>query len=515
MLKKIGHIIFGRPFIFSLLIILQLALIVIGATLLIYYYWKIVIVLQALSLIIVISIISKRDNPMYKISWIIPILLFPLFGGLFYLLFGKHKLSCSVRRHLQETATEIKRVFEQHIDCSPAQELEQLDPGVARQSYYLRHQANAPVYKNTYTQLLTPGERKLDAILEELAKAEKYIFLEYFIVHSGVFWDSVFEILKQKASEGVTVRLMYDDVGCITTLPSGFDKKLRECGIDCKIFNPFRPSIDAFMNFRDHRKICIVDGNVAITGGINIGDEYINHHEHLTARHGHWKDSAILLKGDAVWSLTILFLQIWEHLSPDHPSDYLAYKPTVSYPSDGYVQPFGDSPIDASLVSETTYMNMIHDAKRYVYIQTPYLILDNEMLTTLCIAAQSGIDVRIITPHIPDKWFVHSVTRANYDALVEAGVKVFEYTPGFIHAKTMVSDDKVAVIGTANFDFRSFYLHFECGVFLYGSSSVLSLRDDFLETQEKSTQVTLAHCLATSFPRRIARAILRVFSPLM
>lgn len=282
-------------------------------------------------------------------------------------------------------------------------------------------------------------------------------------------------------------------------------------GIECRVFNRFRPSLDVFMNYRDHRKICIIDGNVGFTGGINLADEYINAYE----KHGHWKDTSIMLKGDAVWSLTILFLQMWGNTLSENDIDFEAYKPTKSYPTDGFVQPFGDSPIDSDLIGENTYMNIINNAKEYVYIQTPYLILDHEMTTALCLAAQSGIDVRIITPHIPDKWYVHAVTRANYAELVRAGVKIYEYTPGFIHAKTIVSDDTYAIVGTTNFDFRSFYLHFECGVFLFRASTVLDVRNDFLQTQQLSEEITENDCEKVKLPVRILRALLRVFSPLM
>lgn len=510
MLKKIFRFFTGRIFIFGLLILIQLLLLILGMYYLADVYSYIWTGLQVLSLIIVIYIISKRDNPMYKIVWIIPILLVPVFGGAFYLLFGQRYIPKKMRLFLEKSnrkAQEILKEYPEHI----MEEVKQTDLVAYKQFSYLMSKAAAPVFKNTYTQLLTPGEEKWKSMLIELRKAKKYIFMEYFIIGDGIMWQSILELLQQKVAEGVLVRIMYDDLGSINTLDSSFPKELERMGIECHAFNPFKPSPDAFMNYRDHRKFCIIDGNVGFTGGINLADEYINAY----AKHGHWKDTSIILKGDAVWKLTMLFLELWNTTTPEQEFDYKKFKPTKPFPTDGFVQPFGDSPIDDDRVGELMYMSIINNAQKYVYIQTPYLILDNEMITALELAAQSGIDVRIITPHIADKWFVHAVTRANYEQLVTAGVKIYEYTPGFIHSKTIVSDDTYAIVGTTNFDFRSFYLHFECGVFLYQTSSVIDVRKDFLETQEVSQLVTKEACRKVGWPTRVLRATLRVFSPLM
>ena len=510
MLKKLFKILTSRLVVFGALIVLQLAVLVLGMVFLSGDYSYFMMFLELLSLIMVVYIISQPQNPMYKIAWLIPILAFPILGGFLYLLFGSRNISRKIRRYMEMVYNQARKVIDEqpkHV----SEELRRIDPAAYKQSYYITQKAFAPVFQNTYTKLLTPGEQKWEYLLQELRKARQYIFLEYFIIQDGIMWQSVLDILKQKVSEGVTVKLLYDDLGCIQTLPDNFREQMESLGIECRVFNRFHPSPDVFMNYRDHRKICIIDGNVGFTGGINLADEYINAYE----KHGHWKDTSIMLKGDAVWSLTILFLQTWGNSLSEDDIDFLAYKPTRSYPTDGFVQPFGDSPIDSDLVGEITYMNIINNAKRYVYIQTPYLILDNEMTTCLCTAAQCGVDVRIITPHIADKWYVHAVTRANYDQLVYSGVKIYEYTPGFIHAKTIVADDEYAIVGTQNFDFRSFYLHFECGVFLFRSSTVLDVRNDFLETQKVSEQVTEEDCRKVKFPVRILRALLRVFSPLM
>ena len=350
-------------------------------------------------------------------------------------------------------------------------------------------------------------------MVEELKKAKHYIFLEYFIIQEGKMWNTILDILRQKAAEGVDVRVIYDDMGCIMILPTGYDRTLEQMGIKCRIFNPFVPILSSRFNTRDHRKICVIDGNVGFTGGINLADEYINAYE----KHGHWKDTSILLKGEAVFNLTVMFLSMWDYLdSTTGKTDYSRYYPTVwDENAKGYVQPFADNPLDDEAVGETVYLNLINKAKRYVYITTPYLILSSEMLTALTSAAKCGVDVRIITPHIPDKWYVHAVSRSHYQPLIEAGVKIYEYTPGFIHAKTFVVDDDYAVVGTIHLDYRSLYLHFECAVWMYQTPSVAQVRDDFFKTQQISQEITLEECRSLSFPRRLGRSVLRVFAPLM
>ena len=306
---------------------------------------------------------------------------------------------------------------------------------------------------------------------------------------------------------------MSDYLEAATGLPVRYWRKLEAEGIRALAFNPFVPVINLVMNNRDHRKICVIDGNVGFTGGINLADEYINAYE----KHGHWKDTSILLKGEAVFNLTVMFLSMWDYLDgTTGKTDYSRYYPTVwDENAKGYVQPFADNPLDDEAVGETVYLNLINKAKRYVYITTPYLILSSEMLTALTSAAKCGVDVRIITPHVPDKWYVHMVTRSHYKQLLEAGVRIFEYTPGFIHAKMFVSDDTTAVVGTTNVDFRSFYLHFECGVAFYLSPVVAQVKDDILRTQNICEEITLEKVHAIKAPVRILRTLLRAFAPLM
>ena len=509
-MKKILRFITQRVVITALLIVLQ-ALLLFGFiwkldNYFVYFYAGSVL----LSLLITLGIINSKSNPAYKIAWLIPILLFPVFGELIYLLFGSDRTGRYLRKKLQGIGTEMDNVIGEAHRRSGA---EQLPPDAANQSRYISHCAYCPPYQNTTTEYLPLGEVKFERMVEELKKAKHYIFLEYFIIQEGKMWNTILDILRQKAAEGVDVRVIYDDMGCIMILPTGYDRTLEQMGIKCRIFNPFVPILSSRFNTRDHRKICVIDGNVGFTGGINLADEYINAYE----KHGHWKDTSILLKGEAVFNLTVMFLSMWDYLDgTTGKTDYSRYYPTVwDENAKGYVQPFADNPLDDEAVGETVYLNLINKAKRYVYITTPYLILSSEMLTALTSAAKCGVDVRIITPHIPDKWYVHAVSRSHYQPLIEAGVKIYEYTPGFIHAKTFVVDDDYAVVGTINLDYRSLYLHFECAVWMYQTPSVAQVRDDFFKTQQISQEITLEECRSLSFPRRLGRSVLRVFAPLM
>ncbi len=465
-----------------------------------------------LSTLVLLYIINNKSNPAYKIAWIIPILLFPFFGGLFYVMFGRSRLSKRTIRKMYSLANNFHNTME--ANGSTLSQIAQESLDAANQSRYIQNYAGSPAFQHTSTEYLPLGEVKFERMVEELKKARHYIFLEYFIIQEGKMWNTILDILVEKVKEGVDVRVIYDDIGCIMTLPNNYKAHLESLGIKCCVFNPFIPILSMKLNNRDHRKICVIDGHTGFTGGINLADEYINAYE----KHGHWKDVAILLKGEAVWSLTVMFLSMWDYIL-NIREDYEKYRPNVYLdtlpPSDGYVQPYMDNPIDQEAIGETVYLNMINKAKRYVYINTPYLIISNEMITALTSAAKEGVDVRIVTPHIADKWYVHALTRAHYEILVEAGVKIYEYTPGFVHAKTFVADDEYGIVGTINLDFRSLYLHFEDAVWLFRTKSVLAIRDDYLKTLEVCQQITLASCRSVSWYQKIFRSILRLFAPLM
>ena len=469
-----------------------------------FIYW----VLFFLSMGATLFIISKNTNPAYKIAWLVPILMFPVFGGVFYLLLGGNRLSKRQRKKMNSVEANLRRHLPQNPEITHRLELQ--NPSAAMQSAYIQRVAGCPIYENTATQYFPLGDDALPAMLAEMKKAEKYIFLEYFIISPGVMWESMLEVLKEKAAAGLDVRVMYDDFGCITQLPAGYRKKLESWGIRCCVFEPFIPIMSARLNNRDHRKLLIIDGKVGFTGGINLADEYINQ----KLRFGHWKDNAILLRGDAVWSMTVMFLSLWDYVagSGDTIAHYLPPEPETA--GRGFVQPYTDNPLDDEPVGGSVYQNLINRANHSVYIMTPYLILDYGMNEALCNAAKAGVDVRIITPHIPDKWYVHMLSRAHYEQLVKCGVKVYEYTPGFIHSKVFAVDGQFATVGTINLDYRSLYLHFENGVFLYGADCVGDIYRDFAGTFEVSQKIGLEQCKAGPVTR-LMRAVLRLLAPLM
>lgn len=486
-MKKIFSLLFHRLFFIALALVLQIAALILMLGRFSNYFPELYALTAMLSLGSILAIASGTGKPTYKIAWIIPIVFFPVFGALFYLLLGSrgtgkglHRKMAAVDRRTTEFLTS---------GTSLLAEFAQEDGQAASQARYIQEYVGFPLYRHSFSQFYPLGELKFARMKEELSQAQRYIFLEYFIISKGVMWDTILEILVAKARAGVEVRLIYDDAGCILSLPHKYDQKLEALGIKTARFHPILPIISPRLNSRDHRKLTVIDGEIGFTGGINLADEYINAYE----KHGHWKDSGIMIKGEAVWSLAVMFLAMWEYLRGSK-EDYERFRPPqlgkAPGGSAGYIQPYGTSPSGREAVGEIVYLNLINRAQRYVYINTPYLILDSEMLTALSSAAKSGVDVRIVTPHIADKRFVHAVTRSYYPILLEAGVRIYEYTPGFMHSKTFVADDKVAVVGTINLDYRSLYLHFENGVWLYGTASVLQIRDDFLQTLEFCAEVS-------------------------
>ena len=508
---KILKALFSRVVIVGLILIFQILWFLFILFRLSRYSNIINIAFTIISILVVIYIINKNDNPGYKMAWIVPILLFPLFGGLLYVFMGDKKPTRKMRKKLATVHSVTQPLL--HQKESIIQEIEEIDPHVAGQVKYLSHTVGFPIYKNTQSQYFKIGEDNFEVLLEELRKAKHFIFMEYFIVEEGYMWDSIRDILIEKASEGLDVRFMYDDVGCVALLPYKYYEQLESKGVKCIAINPFRPIFSVAMNNRDHRKITVIDGHTGFTGGINLADEYINR----KVRFGHWKDTGIMLKGDGVWNLTLMFLQMWNAFRPTD-ADYTVFRPHTffkeNFASDGYIQPYGDSPLDSEIVGENVYMNIINNATKYVYIFTPYLITDNEMMTALCLAAKRGVDVRIVTPGIPDKKIVFRLTQSYYPSLIKAGVKIYEYKPGFLHAKCMVCDDIVATVGTINMDYRSLYLHFECGVYMYKTSTVLEVKQDILDTIEVSERIT-GKTHKSGFFRNLFKAILRLFAPLM
>ena len=468
-------------------------------------------ILTVVSVLVVLYIVSKRDKGAYKTLWVFLILCFPILGGLLYLIVTCQSATRVMRRDIQKAQEKTRQLYSMPGD--DYEEAEKRTGSHFPQVRYLQNYVGYSVYANTRTTYLCPGEQFHKALLTQLEKAEHYIFLEFFIVQEGVFWDSILEILKRKASQGVKVRLIYDDLGCFFMLPTDFVKQMEHSGIECAIFNPFRPLLTVKQNNRDHRKIVVIDGKVAFTGGINLADEYINAKE----KYGHWKDSAIMLEGKSAWSFTLMFLEMWQ-ICKGCDEDIASYNPWQFTPCDvepdGLVLPYADSPMDNENVGEHVYLQILNEAKDYVYINTPYLIVDDSMVSALCLAAKRGVDVRIVTPHRWDKWLVHMTTRSYYRELIRAGVKVYEYSNGFLHAKSFVSDDIIGTVGTTNLDFRSLYLHFECGTWMYGSRAVMQIKRDFLNTLPVCQQIEEKDC-AKYLTSKLLQEILRLFAPLM
>ncbi len=509
-MHNVLKLLFKRVVVVSLCIALQVGVFVVGLVWVSDYSVWFKAFLTALSWIAILKIISDDVNSSYKLAWIIPILAFPVFGISIYLLFGGNRVSRSIRKKLQL----MEQMHREHLvqEGEVLDQVEQLDHQARLQMNYLTDVALCPVYNNTRAEYFSVGEPCFARMKQELIKAKHYIFLEYFIISEGKMWDEILEILTQKAAEGVDVRVIYDDFGCIMNLPMGYYKKLEARGIRCKVFSPYVPVVTPRLNNRDHRKFMIIDGLVGFTGGINLADEYINAKE----RFGHWKDCGIVLEGEGVWSMTVMFLSLWNYVT-GWREPTRAYRP-VYEPEEwdvGFVQPFADSPLDGESVGETVFLNLIAKAKKSVYIMTPYLILDGKMTNALRVAAKTGIDVRLVTPGIPDKKYVYALTKANYEPLRKAGVRIYEYSPGFVHSKSCCVDGEFALVGTVNLDFRSLYLHFEDGVLLYRSPAVQQVEDDFTKTFPICHEVSLQECRETKLRTRIFRSLLRVFSPLM
>lgn len=492
----------------ALAVVVQAAVIVIPYVFLKHYIVHFNGVFRLVSVFVVLYILKSDINPVYKIPWIVLLLALPVFGGVLYIIYGRLHFS---KKDIM-TFVDINNKCKEALALRPSanDSLEKEAPLIYPQAKYLLDYALAPTYKNTETTYFPLGDDMFPVMLSELNKAEKFIFMEYFIIEDGLMLNSILDILKEKASRGVDVRFMYDSLGSIAKAPVDIVRDLRNAGIRCFEFNTFRSILDNRYNNRDHRKICVIDGNVGFTGGVNLADEYIN----VKTVYGHWKDTAIMIKGDAVWSLTNMFLTLWDGINKCD-EDFRKYLPDIDVKTDnGYVIPYTDFPIDNETVGKSVYLNMINRANRYIYIMTPYLILDNTMATSLCDAAKSGIDVRLITPGIADKKLVNLLTKSYYDKLIEAGVKIYEYTPGFVHAKIFVSDDETAVVGTINLDYRSLAHHFENAIWMYKTDIVADIKKDFLDTQEKCERITLEKCMKKSFVKIIFLPILRLFSPM-
>ncbi len=511
---KVIKTIFSRWIIISLLILIQ----IIGVVILLAYledsFVYVSVGCRILSIIILLHIVYKYEKPEYKIPWIIAVLLIPSLGLVVYFLFGHVIMSRKMRRKYQSEEDMRQRALANKKDLTV--ELENIDPELAGQVKYITATAKEKVFSKTSCTYLRSGEDYFASLLTDLKNAKHFIFLEYFILGKGKILDQVIEILEEKVKEGVEVRVIYDDIGSIKVLPYNYDDRLKKKGIKCIKFNKYRPFANVAYNNRDHRKIVVIDGYIGYTGGINIADEYCNYIE----RFGHWKDTGIRLYGEAVETLTFMFIKSY-NIFGNEKLKYANYGSNKylneKIESCGYFQPFGDgpAPIDEYYIGENAYMNMINQATKYLYITTPYLIVDHELSNALCNAALRGVDVRIITPGIPDKKIVNIITKNSYGPLIKAGVKIYEYTPGFIHAKSMIADDKCAIIGTINLDYRSLVHHFECGCLIINNPVIQDIKDDFLKTQELSQMPSKKVYESKHLLYKLFVCILKLFAPLM
>ncbi len=504
-LRKLLKVLTQRLFWFAVFIVIQFALllyVVLWAS----YAKGFYLAFSILSVVMLFVVFTRSEKPAYKMVWMFLIGILPVFGGVLYLIMANKKLGYFSRKKT--------RMFLKTLP-DPSQFPETAEDSLLREapeysniSKYIRNVTGMPAWGRTECSYFYYSEEFFLDVLNEIRDAKRFIFIEYFIIGEGKWWKRILGELVEKVKQGVDVRIIYDDMGSINSIPGHYDAKLRSYGIKAVAFNRVKLHLNPRLNFRDHRKIFDIDGVVCYTGGLNLADEYANDE----IRFGYWKDNAVKFRGAAVWNFTFMFLEMWNGVwgGNDNLSDYL---PSVASSDDGFVQPFGDNPFDDSCTAEDVYIQMIANAKRYVWITTPYLIPDDRMMGALKMAAASGVDVRIITPHYPDKKTVFEVSRSNYIPLLKSGVKIFEYMPGFIHSKTFLADDSAAVVGTTNIDYRSFYLHFELSVLFIGSSVVQSVKEDFLRTFEMSEAMNPDMVAVHNPVRRFIRYFLRLFSP--
>ncbi len=508
--KGLMGLIFSRFFVIVILLALQVALVVSFNLWLKDWLPFFSVGMTILILCGVIYLFNSGMDSAARLTWMFIIAVIPI-TGVAMLAFTQLNIG---HRRLRRRVEELIDITRDSIP-QPEGVLEKLshDPaGTDDLNRYLNRSNCFPVYEKTASSFFPLGEDMFAAMMEDLKKAEKFIFMEFFIIDEGYMWGSILKVLADKAASGVDVRVMYDGMLEVATLPSDYCRRLGEYGIKAKAFSPIKPIVSSHYNYRDHRKILVIDGKVGYTGGVNLADEYINRRE----RFGHWKDTGLRLEGDAVRSFTLMFLQMW-NIDETEPAfePWISADPGRKEIADGYVMPFGDCPLDKDKVGEMVYMDIFNRAVDYVHVMTPYLILDGELETAISFAAQRGVDVKLILPGIPDKKLAYALAKSHYRRLVDAGVKIYEYTPGFVHAKIFVSDDRKAVVGTINLDYRSLYHHYECGAFLYKNDCIADIERDFQETLTKCRQVTPESIKKEKLYYKVMGELLQFFAPMM
>ncbi|MCI6012408.1 MAG: phospholipase D-like domain-containing protein [Firmicutes bacterium] len=504
------NVLFGRTTVILLMLLIQIGMIMAVYHWLEQYVTYFYIISIAVALCVCLHILNKAGDPTVKLTWMIIVMAMPVFGGALYLWIQMDIGHRILHRRLDQILASTKNYLQSDPDV--LDEIRSEKPDLYELSVYMDAFGGYPVYQGCKVKYFPQGEDKFEDLLVELEKARDFIFLEYFIVDEGYMWGRILEILSRKVQEGVEVRVMYDGTCALYKLPYSYPKKLEALGIRCKMFAPLRPAVSTHYNNRDHRKILVIDGQTAYTGGVNLADEYINRR----TLYGHWKDTAVKVQGDAVKSFTLMFLQMWNVDEKTEQYDrYLNRDFHILPPQKGYVLPYGDSPLDNERVGEMVYEDILNRAERYVHIMTPYLILDNEMITALSFAAKRGVEVQIILPHIPDKEYAFALAKTYYRQLMAAGVEIYEYLPGFVHAKVFVSDNQKAVVGTINLDYRSLYHHFECGLYMQDVEEIDRIELDFRTTRSKCKRMTVEDLKKEKPGRRLKGLLLKIFAPLM
>ena len=517
----ITAVVFGRGLIIVLMVLLQLFIFLSMIFWLSRYAVFIYTGFVVLSSIAVLAIINSDSNPAFKVSWMVLIALAPIVGAALYVFMSNQAGYRTIQERIKRKKVEARPYLRQ--DKEILNELYQDSPHVAGVARYVKRACGHPVYKHSNAKYYPLGDDFLEDYINDLKSATDFIFIEYFIIHNGYMWNRILDVLKEKAEAGVKVRVMYDGLCAFTSVPINYAKKLTKHGIECRVYASMKPALSSVQNNRDHRKITVIDGKIAYTGGVNLSDEYIN----KIVRFGHWKDCAIRLTGDVVTSMTCMFMTMWgiddtknvKRNVYDEEEEYDRFLAGSNVHSDvandGYMIPYNDNPYDEYNIAKHLYLDVINRANDYVYIFTPYLILDNETVEALCYAGNRGVDVAVIVPHIPDKKYAFKLGRNYYEKLMLNKVKIYEYTPGFVHSKVILADDKYAICGSSNMDFRSFYLHYECGVYMYKCSEILELKRDFLDTLEKCQRETLITVRNYPIRSKIDGAILKLIAPLM
>ena len=512
--KKVGRrrVLFPVRFIICALLILVQVILTYGLISLLgdqFFYAQ--AVFSVISILMLIRVLNEDEPAAHKLPWAVVILVLPVVGVIIYGMFGTPQQTRRAKKRFEQVNREAELYLK--ADDDPLNSLETQSPEGSSISRYLQNVCNIPPYSNTRATFIACGEEFFDLLLEDVKNAQNYIFLEYFIITPGEIWNRLHDALIERLADGVKIYILYDDIGSIKKTPSIFDGVLRDEGIKCYKFNPFIPVATTLHNNRDHRKIAVIDGKIAYTGGVNIADEYAN----IEKPFGIWKDSAVRLCGEAVDGFVFMFTQLYNIFAPDplDPAEFLATHEKGE--NDGFIQPYGDGPrpMYNDYIGKNLYLGIINSAKKYLYIATPYLIVGYEFEEALIFAAKRGVDVRIITPHIPDKKYIFTITRSSYAKLMAGGVKIYEYEPGFIHSKIILSDDETGVIGTVNFDYRSLVHHYECGVFICKSDVLKDIKADYLKTINFNGIPQTEESAKLNFSEKIVKTVTELFTPLL